>query len=42
VFIACRVDLWQNPRAGLEQPKADLVVAPDARIEAQHVVGKRH
>ena len=35
-----RVDLRQNPRAGLEQPEADLV-APDARIEAQHVVGKR-
>ena len=35
-----RVNLWQNPRAGLEQPKANLV-APEARIEAQHVVGKR-
>ena len=35
-----RVDLWQNPRAGLEHPEANLV-APDARIEAQHVVGKR-
>ena len=34
-----RVDLWQNPRAGLEQPKAHLV-APDARIEAQRVVRK--
>jgi hypothetical protein len=35
-----RVDLWQDPRAGLEQPKTDLV-APNARIKAQHVVGKR-
>ena len=35
-----RVDLRQNPRAGLEQPKAHLV-APDTRIEAQHIVGKR-
>ena len=35
-----RVDLRQNPRAGLEQPEADLV-APDPRIEAQHIVGKR-
>ncbi len=35
-----RVDLWQNPRAGFEQPKANLV-APNTRIEAQHVVGKR-
>ena len=29
-----------NPRAGLEQPKANLV-APNARIKAQHVVGER-
>ncbi len=35
------VDLWQNPGAGLEQPKANLV-APDARIKALHVVGKRY
>src|SRR5215212_1529208 len=34
------VDLWQNPRTRLEQLKANLM-APDARIEAQHVVGKR-
>lgn len=33
------VDLWQDPRAGLEEPKADLV-PPDARIETQDVVGK--
>src|SRR5262245_1013436 len=30
----------QKPRAGLEQPKTNLV-APDAWIEAQHVAGKR-
>ena len=35
-----RVDPWQNPRAGLEQPEADLI-APDPWIEAQHIVGKR-
>ena len=35
-----RVELWQNPRASLEQPKVNLV-APDTRIKAQHIVGKR-
>src|SRR5215218_1600892 len=34
------VDLWQNPGTRLEQLKANLV-APDAWVEAQHVVGKR-
>src|SRR4029079_9405320 len=33
------VNLWQNPRPGLEQPKAHLV-STDARIEAQHAVCK--
>src|SRR5262245_44054741 len=35
----CRVDLLEDSWAGLEQPKADLV-ASNARIEAQYVVGK--